>query len=90
VMVRPSRHEGQVTWRKLQRSSRIFEPEPCAALDDGVQSQLDRPGQAQSPRGPRYRPGEDAARCARSGEVILQYVHGMSVSRNELSVWRID
>jgi hypothetical protein len=26
VMVRPSRHEGQVTRPKLQRSSRIFEP----------------------------------------------------------------
>jgi hypothetical protein len=45
-MVRPPRHEGQVTRRKLQRISRIFEPQPCAALDDGMQSQLDRPGQA--------------------------------------------
>jgi hypothetical protein len=26
VMVRPSRHEGQVTRPKLQRSSRIVEP----------------------------------------------------------------
>jgi hypothetical protein len=26
VMVRPSRHEGQITRPKLQRSSRIFEP----------------------------------------------------------------
>jgi hypothetical protein len=89
-MIRPPRHEGQVTWPKLQRSSRIFEPEPGPALDDGVQGQLDRPGQAQSPRGPRYRPGEDPTRCTRSGEVILQYVHNVSVSRYNLSVWRID
>ena len=81
-MVRPPRHEGQVTRPKLQRSSGIFEPQPCAALDDGMQGQLDRPGQAQPPGGPRYGPGEDATRCARSDEVILQYVHNVSVSRN--------
>jgi len=55
-----------------------------------VQRQLDRPGQAQSPRGPRHGSGEDAARCARPREMILQYVHGASVSHDILSVWHID
>ena len=55
-----------------------------------MQSQLDRPGQAQSPGGPRYGAGEDAARRARSSEVILQDVHNVSVSRYNLSVSRID
>lgn len=51
VMVRPAQHESQVTWRKLQRVARIFEPEPGPALHHGMQGQLDRPRQAQSPGG---------------------------------------
>ena len=39
-MVRPPRHESQVTRRKLQRGSGIVEPEPGTALDNGMQSQL--------------------------------------------------
>jgi hypothetical protein len=69
---------------------RIVEPQPRPPLNDGMHRQLDGAGQQQTPRRLGYRPGEDAAGGAGPGKVILQNVHGVSVSRKESSVKHID
>src|SRR5260221_3787420 len=90
VVVGAAADECNVAGRELERGLRIVEPQPRPSLDNGMQRQRDGAGQPQAPRGLGHRPGEDAAGGAGPGQVILQNVHNMSVSRNESSVKNID
>ena len=90
VVVGAATDERHVAGREFERVLRIVEPQPRPSLDNGMHRQLDGAGQPQPPRRLGHRAGEDAAGGAGPGQVILQNVHNMSVSRNESSVKNID
>jgi uncharacterized protein YbjT (DUF2867 family) len=90
MVIGPAADERHVAGAELQRRSRIVKPDPRTAPYDGVDRELDSARKTQTPGRSGDRPREDAAGCASPGEVLLQHVHSVSVSRNDQSVGRID
>ena len=73
----------------------LIEDTGASAADHGVDGELDRAGQSQSPRGLGDRSGEDRTTGSGTRQMITQYVHMPSIgttaaSGNEEGVWRID
>src|ERR1700722_7642266 len=79
-----------VTRGEFDCRSWVVEPQPGMTLDDGVNGQLDGAGQAQAPRRSCDRSSEHATRRASSGEVFLEHIHLVRVSRRYSSVLRIE
>jgi uncharacterized protein YbjT (DUF2867 family) len=90
VVIGPAADERHVAGRELERGSRILEPQPRMTSYDGVDRELDGARKTQAPGRLGDRPREDAARCACPGEMFLEHVHVVSVSRNDQSARRID
>ncbi len=68
----------------------VVEPQPGMASDDGVNGKLDGAGQAHAPRGSGNGTSEDAARRTSAGEVFLEHIHLVRVSRSYSSELHID
>jgi uncharacterized protein YbjT (DUF2867 family) len=90
AVVSSTTNQRHIARGELECGSRVVEPEPGVASDDCVDRQLDGAGQAQAPWRSGYRPGEDATRRPCPGEMLLQHIHGMSVSHIDLGFIRID
>jgi uncharacterized protein YbjT (DUF2867 family) len=90
VVVLTAPHEGDVAGREPECLRRFVKPQPGIAVNYGVDCELDRARQAQSPRGSGDRTSEETSRCSCSGEVFLEHVHELRVSRSNLIVRHID
>ena len=90
-MVRPATHQRQIPGAELERL--IFltvYPQPRMPLDNGMHRKLDRARQQQAPRRDGDRPCEYAAGSAGANQMLLKYVHYLSVSRILLIQYIID
>ena len=74
--------ERYVTGGDPDRRLRVVQPQPGMTPDDGVDGELDGAGQPQPPRGSCDGTSEDRAGCSCAGEVFLEHVHLMRVSRS--------
>jgi hypothetical protein len=74
--------ERYVTGGELDCRLRVVEPQPGMTPDDGVDGELDGAGQAQPPGGSCDGTSEDGAGRSCAGEVFLEHVHLMRVSRS--------
>ena len=77
--------ERYVAGGEFECRSRVVEPQPGMTSDDGVDGELDGAGQAHTPRGSCDGTSEDAARRTSAGEVFLEHVHLVRVSRSDSS-----
>jgi hypothetical protein len=75
--------ERHFTGGELECGLWVVEPQPGMAPHDGVDGELDGARQAQPPRGSCDRTSEDAAGRSCAGEVFLEHVHPLRVSRSD-------
>jgi uncharacterized protein YbjT (DUF2867 family) len=90
AVVETASDERYVTGGELDCRLRVVEPQPGMTPDDGVDGELDGAGQAQPPGGSCDGTSEDGAGRSCAGEVFLEHVHLMRVSRSDWSVGHID
>ena len=89
-VVRSAADKRQVAWPQFQGIVVPLRPEPGAALDHRVNSQLDGTGEPEPPGRDRNGPGEHSSRRARPDQMLLKDVHQMSVLHKGMSVKLIE
>jgi uncharacterized protein YbjT (DUF2867 family) len=90
TVVEATSDERDVAGGELEGSLWVVEPQPGMAPHDGMDGELDGTGQAHPPGGSCDRTSEDATGRSCAGEVFLEHIHPLRVSRSNSSGSRID